>query len=158
MLMLGVVVHLFVPGLFLVAAWRLDARLGWGLRWPLWMRLPLGFVVLIVSAALEGASLPQFFRHGGIPAPFQPTESLVVTGPYRYCRNPIYMAYVGYLLGPGILLGLQSIFPLAGIWWLALAAQARFIEERALRRRFGAQFEAYRQTTPFMIPRFWRRR
>lgn len=158
MLLLGLVVHLLVPGLFLFEAWRLDGRWGWTLGWPFGLRLSLGATVLLLSAALEAASVRQFFRRGGTPSPFQPTESLVVTGPYRYCRHPIYAAYIGYLVGPGMILGLRSIFLLAGIWWLCLASEARFVEERLLHRRFGEQYEAYRRTTPFMIPRVGSRR
>jgi len=78
----------------------------------------------------------------------------VVTGPYRYCRNPIYTAYIGYVLGPGIMLGLRSSFLVAALFWLYLVAVTKFIEEPQLRLRFGEQFELYRCTTPFMIPRF----
>lgn len=158
MLLLGVLVHFLIPGLFLYGAWGLDRHWGTSLTWPMWVRVPLGGVLLAVSLFVEGASLPEFFRRGGSPAPLQPTEALVVTGPYRYCRHPIYVAYIGYLIGPGIMLGLRSIFLLAAIWWACLAMEARFVEERQLRRRFGEQFEAYRRATPFMIPRFWRRR
>jgi protein-S-isoprenylcysteine O-methyltransferase Ste14 len=155
---LGILVHFIIPGLILFGAWGLDVHFGWRLDWPLWLRVVLGGMVLGLSLWVEGAALPQFFRLGGSPSPLQPTESLVVTGPYRYCRHPIYVAYVGYVIGAGILLGLRSAFLVAGVWWLCLAAQARFVEERSLRRRFGEHFEAYRRTTPSMIPRFWRRR
>lgn len=158
MLLLGVAVHFLVPGLFLYWAWCLDARWGWTLGWPLWFRLLAGGLTLLLSVGLEGASVSEFFRRGGTPAPFQPAQSLVVAGPYRYCRHPIYVAYVGYLVGPGIMLGLRSIFVLAAVWWVCMAAEARWVEERLLRRRFGERFEAYRRATPFVIPRCWRRR
>lgn len=158
MFLLGIVVHFFVPAFLLFEAHRMDLRWGWTSNWPLWVRLPPGAIIFVLSVALEAACMPKFFRLGGTPSPFQPTQSLIIAGPYRYCRHPIYVAYIGYVIGLGVMLGSQSIFLLAGIWWLALAAQARFVEEPLLRRRFGEQFETYRRSTPFMIPRLWRHR
>jgi len=158
MLVLGLMIHVLVPGVFLVGAYGLDVGFGWRLTWPLWVRLPLGATILLLSVVLEALSFPPFIRSGGSPSPFHQTESLIVTGPYRYCRHPIYAAYFGFILGPGIMLGLRSSFLTAALWWLCLAVEARFFEEPSLQRRFGEQFEAYRRTTPFTIPRFWRRR
>ena len=153
-LALGAVVHLLLPAALVFGAYGLDRLLGNSLSWVLWVRLPLGAVLFILSVALEGTTLPHFIRAGGLPSPFTPTESLVVTGPYRYCRNPIFIAYIGYVLGPGIILGLRSSFLVAALFWLYLVAVTKFLEEPELHRRFGEQFELYRRTTPFMIPRF----
>lgn len=157
MFLLGVMVHVIVPVLLLLLARDLEHRFGWALGWPIGLRLAAGGTVLLASMILEAASLPQFFRRGGTPSPFQPPQSLVVAGPYRYCRHPIYLAYVGYVLGPGIMLGLRSVFPVSAVWWLGLTIQA-LVEERRLRRRFGEEYESYRRATPFMIPRLWRRK
>jgi len=138
-LALGAVVHLLLPAALVFGAYGLDRLLGKSLSWVLWVRLPLGAVLFILS---------------GLPSPLTPTESLVVTGPYRYCRNPICIAYIGYVVGPGIMLGLRSSFLVAALYWLCLVVVTKFFEEPQLRRRFGEQFELYRRTTPFMIPRF----
>ncbi|MHA2128131.1 MAG: methyltransferase family protein [Promethearchaeota archaeon] len=153
-LALGAVVHLLLPAALVFGAYGLDRLLGKSLSWVLWVRLPLGAVLFILSVALEGATLPHFIRAGGLPSPLTPTESLVVTGPYRYCRNPICIAYIGYVVGPGIMLGLRSSFLVAALYCLCLVMVTKFFEEPQLRRRFGEQFELYRRTTPFMIPRF----
>jgi len=153
-LALGAVVHLLLPAALVFGAYGLDRLLGNSFSWGLWVRLPFGAVLFILSVALEGSTLPHFTRAGGLPSPLTPTESLVVTGPHRYCRNPIYIAYIGYVLGPGIMLGLRSSFLVAALFWLYLVAVTKFLEEPELHRRFGEQFELYRRTTPFMIPRF----
>ncbi len=93
-LALGAVVHLLLPAALVFAAYGLDRLLGNSLSWGLWVRLPFGAVLLILSVALEGSTLPHFIHAGGLPSPLTPTESLVVTGPHRYCRNPIYIAYL----------------------------------------------------------------
>lgn len=153
-LVLGAVVHLLLPAALLFGAYGLDRLLGSSLSWGLWVRLPFGAVLFILSVVLEGSTLLHFVRAGGLPSPLTPTESLVVTGPHRYCRNPIYIAYIGYVLGPGIILGLRSCFLVAVLFWLYLVVVTKFLEEPELHRRFGEQFELYRRTTPFMIPRF----
>ncbi|MFX0203056.1 MAG: methyltransferase family protein [Candidatus Hodarchaeota archaeon] len=153
-LALGAIVHLLLPAALVFGAYGLDRLLGSSLSWGLGVRLPFGAFLFILAVALEGSTLPHFIRAGGLPSPFTPTESLVVTGPYRYCRNPIFIAYIGYVLGPGIMLGLRSSFLVAALFWLYLVAVTKFFEEPELRRRFGEQFELYRRKTPFMIPRF----
>lgn len=153
-LALGAVVHLLLPAALVFGAYGLDRLLGGSLSWGLRVRLPFGAALFILSVVLEGSTLPHFIRAGGLPSPLTPTESLVVTGPYRYCRNPIYIAYIGYVLGPGIMLGLRSSFLVAALFWLYLGGIAKLFEEPGLHRRFGEQFELYRRTTPFMIPRF----
>ena len=157
-LALGAVVHLLLPAALVFGAYGLDRLMGKSLEWALWARLLLGAVLFSLSVALEVATLPHFIRAGGLPSPFAPTKSLVVTGPHRHCRNPIYIAYIGYILGPGIMLGLRSSFLVAGLFWLLLGGWTKLYEERQLRRRFGEKFELYRRTTPFMIPRLRPRR
>jgi len=156
-LALGIAVHLFVPLLFVFIAWRLDRWAGTSLRWPAAVRVPLGAALVLLAAILEGASLPQFFRLGGSPSPMQPTERLVVSGPYRYCRHPIYIAYGGYVLGIGIAVGSLAVFPVTVVFLLMLACFAKCWEEPMLRRRYGEEFDAYRRRTPFFLPRPRRR-
>src|SRR5215475_14955532 len=64
--------------------------------------------MLLIAAGLPGLidSFARFALQGlGTPAPIAPPQNLVVTGLYRYVRNPIYVAVVAVILGQGILLG-----------------------------------------------------
>jgi protein-S-isoprenylcysteine O-methyltransferase Ste14 len=79
----------------------------------------------------------------GTPAPFDPPRRLVIQGPYRFVRNPMY-------IGAGIALAGAAIFheslPLLGYTGIFFLATHLFVvgyEERALRRTFGQEYETY---------------
>ena len=62
--------------------------------------------ILLIVAGLPGLvdSFARFALQGlGTPAPIAPTQNLVVTGLYRYVRNPIYVALVAVILGQAVL-------------------------------------------------------
>jgi len=79
----------------------------------------------------------------GTPAPFDPPRRLVVRGPYRHVRNPMY-------LGAGLALAGAALFYETGVLW-AYAAVFLLVmhlvvisyEEPTLRRTFGEDYEAY---------------
>ncbi len=81
----------------------------------------------------------------GTPAPFDPPRRLVIRGPYRFVRNPMYIG-AGLALG-GAALFYQSIWLLAydGLFLLAAHLFVVYYEEPTLRRNFGAEYEAYCQ-------------
>ncbi|MCK6459538.1 MAG: isoprenylcysteine carboxylmethyltransferase family protein [Planctomycetes bacterium] len=117
--------------------------------WPLVAALPaaLGLSLMAWTIAL-------FSRRGkGTLAPWDAPTRLVVDGPYRHVRNPMM---VGVLL---VLLGEATAFRAPLLWaWLGGALVLvpvfiRFVEERRLAARFGADYERYRRAVPAWIPR-----
>jgi protein-S-isoprenylcysteine O-methyltransferase Ste14 len=81
-------------------------------------------------------------RGGGGPGMRTPPERLVTTGPYAWCRNPMYLGHIVFLIG--LALTFQS--PAAGVlaagtigWFHARVRR----DERRLRERFGAPYDAY---------------
>jgi len=104
--------------------------------------LGLSFILLIPGFGLLYWALGSFFRKKTSPLPFRPTTTLVITGPYRWTRNPMYL---GMLL---VYLGLA--FWSSVLWAILLAPVVvglvgRFVirkEEAYLEARFG---DAYRQ-------------
>ena len=89
----------------------------------------------------------------GTPAPFDPPRRLVVRGPYRLVRNPMYLA-AGLALG-GAALFYQSI-ALAVYAGLFMALTHLFVwlyEEPTLRRTFGDEYEAYCQRVGQWLPK-----
>jgi protein-S-isoprenylcysteine O-methyltransferase Ste14 len=89
----------------------------------------------------------------GTPAPPAPTERLVVGGLYRYVRNPMYLALQAIIVGQVLLLCRPVLLGYAVVVAAATAAFARWYEEPALTRRYGAQYEAYRREVPGWLPR-----
>lgn len=76
--------------------------------------------------------------------PFSKTTALVVTGPYRFTRNPMYLGMLLVLLGIALWLG--TLVPLLVVPLLALALQKGFVEkeERLLEEQFGDEYRAFR--------------
>jgi protein-S-isoprenylcysteine O-methyltransferase Ste14 len=149
----GVVAGL-VP--WLLTRWEAgDSALFW---WPLPLRI-LGGALLVVGAAFLVHAFARFVREGiGTPAPVAPPERPVVGGLYRHVRNPMYVAVVATIAGQWLVLGRLVLLGYAAAVAVAFVAFVRGYEEPALRRRFGAEYEAYRRAVPGWWPRLrpWR--
>ena len=134
--------------------WRLT---GWEVRQPLPLWAPLrivGALLIVAGAAVVIHAFVRFVTEGaGTPAPVAPPERLVVGGLYRYVRNPMYLAVLAAIVGQALLLGQLVLLRYALLVFVAFAAFVRWYEEPALRRRFGAEYEAYRRAVPAWGPR-----
>lgn len=110
---------------------------------------------LLIAAGLVpvAASFAGFIRAGGTPVPAAPPPRLVVTGFYRYVRNPIYVGFLAVLIGQAALFGSPGLLEYAAVAWCIGAAAVRGYEEPVLTRKFGAEYQAYRRAVPAWIPR-----
>jgi protein-S-isoprenylcysteine O-methyltransferase Ste14 len=140
-----------------VAGWVPYAITRWELRPP-----PLGLessrVAGIVLVALGLSVLLECFarfalRGRGTPAPIAPTASLVVSGLYRYVRNPMYWGVLTTVLGQALLFGSVPLLEYAVGLWLVFHAFVVGYEERALRRQFGDSYDTYRGNVRRWLPR-----
>ena len=86
--------------------------------------------------------------------PLDPPKELVVTGPYRYVRNPIYV---------GVLIIVMGYFLWFKTVWMVIYAVVAFLgihlfvtlyEEPTLKKKFGAAYENYCKSVPRWIPKF----
>ena len=103
-----------------------------------------GIVIMALALALILWAALLFHRARTGIVPFSPATSLVLGGPYRFTRNPMYLGMAGILLGAAILMG--SLSPFAVIpAFMALIAE-RFIapEEAMLERAFGRDYLGYK--------------
>jgi protein-S-isoprenylcysteine O-methyltransferase Ste14 len=119
----------------------------------------LGPVLLVAGAVGLLDSFARFALRGrGTPAPILPTERLVVSGLYRYVRNPMYLAVTSIVLGQALLFGEVRLIGYGALVWLAFHLFVIGYEEPTLRRAFGAGYERYRASVPRWIPRLrpWR--
>ena len=94
----------------------------------------------------------------GTPAPIAPTQNLVVTGLYRYVRNPIYIAVVCVTAGQALLFGDGRLLLYGAAVWLAFHLFVVLYEEPTLQGEFGMEYETFRANVPRWIPRLtpWR--
>jgi len=141
-----------LPAVLFLAVHALEARL-----------VPVGslqkaFAVLFIALGIFLAGwtvLTQIAVGKGTPVPVAPPKKLIVTGPYRLCRNPMQLGVIIYYLGVGTLLGSMEIGLAMFLLGLAIGgAYHKFVEEKELRLRFGEEYEEYRKKTPFLIPKW----
>lgn len=139
---------------WLLSGWTLSPPLG---GWE-WTRA-IGAALFAAGLPVLVDSLVRFVREGrGTPTPIAPTERLVVSGLYRHLRNPMYVAVASMVAGQGLFLGSRPVLIYAGCLAAAFHAFVRLYEERALRRRFGSDYEAYCRAVMRWWPRWspWR--
>jgi len=134
---------------FFVAWWRMAGpgagRLPAAVQW-LGLGIGAGGVALAFSAA----------RHLGkqwaLQARLLEGHELITTGPYAYVRHPIYTAMLAMLLAVSLVVGTPLRLALALVFFLAGTFLRTTMEERLLRSRFGAAFEAYRRSAGWLLP------
>jgi len=119
----------------------------------------LGGILIIVGVPGVVDSFARFALEGlGTPAPIAPPQKLVVTGLYRYVRNPIYIALVSVTVGQGLLFGDRRLLWYGAVVWLAFHLFVVLYEEPTLQLKFGMEYETFRANVPRWIPRLtpWR--
>lgn len=79
----------------------------------------------------------------GTPAPFDPPRKLVIRGPYRYVRNPMYIGAGLALAGAALFYESAPLLLYLGIFLLATHLFVVFYYEPTLRRTFGEEYAAY---------------
>ena len=143
---------------FLLAGWGVSALgarpeivaagFGWlaaGFDLEIATRRGAALTLIIGGLLLDGMAAGLFRRRGTAVEPWKPSTALIIEGPYRFSRNPIYVGFaITYL---GLAIAMDS--------WIALILLVpcllvvdRFViqrEERYLSAKFGAAYDAYRQ-------------
>ena len=114
------------------------------------------FVALIplgLGASIYLRCLWEFAAKGrGIPAPVDHPKELVVTGLYRYVRNPMYLGVLLFLFGEALFVEYPG-FLLYAIGWLAVVhLNVLLYEEPNLRKKFGASYERYTAAVSRWLP------
>ena len=127
----------------------------------------LGFLPFrVIGAGLIALGLPvlldsfaRFAIQGlGTPAPIAPPQHLVVTGLYRYVRNPMYVAVVSLIFGQGLLFGSVGVLEYGMVVWLGFHIFVLAYEEPTLRARFGDEYQEFCANVRRWLPRVkpWR--
>jgi protein-S-isoprenylcysteine O-methyltransferase Ste14 len=105
--------------------------------------LTIGLFPMLYGCALAAGALIRFRRAGTTVRPDRASRALVIDGPYRFTRNPMYLALA--LVYTGIALAAQSLWALLLLPAALLVIRYRVIapEEAFLRRRFGDAYAEY---------------
>jgi len=136
-------VRIFPPAIHLVSI-----AIGFLLQWTVPIRisgmLVPGILLLTTAVGLGAWSVIRMSRAGTTPNPTRPTTALVIRGPYRFTRNPMYLSWELIVVG----VGLAANAP----WVIVMAIPAAFLtqrlvidkEERYLEGKFGAEYLNYK--------------
>ncbi len=89
----------------------------------------------------------------GTPAPFDPPRRLVVRGPYRFVRNPMYIGAGLALAGASLVYHSWALVVYAALLGIASHIFVVVYEEPTLRRLFGPDYDAYRARVHRWLPR-----
>lgn len=146
---LVVVVGGFFTGVYLLA----PGWLSWSysLAYPLWLR-GLGAIFMAGGVALLAWSHRHLGRNFHSLVALHSEQALVVSGPYRWVRHPMYVAFLLFDVGCGLLSAnhvLTWVFPALLILHIALRLG---LEERLLTERFGEAYWIYAQETARFLP------
>jgi protein-S-isoprenylcysteine O-methyltransferase Ste14 len=104
-----------------------------------------GGVLILIGMSLILWAVRLFARAGTTIKPFEASTKMIVAGPYRWSRNPIYLGMAMILLGIGLALGTLTPFAILPLFvWLI---QKNFIahEEAMLDKSFGPAYAEYKK-------------
>ncbi len=123
-LMVGIVVHVFLPATMFPVAW-----IGHSVGWPVLLTGLLLAAWAVATAATVDVA--------------KPTE-VIASGPYRLSRNPMYLAWALINLGVGLIVngGWVVMFLIGALLFTHLITIPS--EERSLERRFGQSYISYK--------------
>jgi protein-S-isoprenylcysteine O-methyltransferase Ste14 len=145
----------FGPGLVLVLIPWLTTKWHSGAAYPVPVDV-LGIVLIALGTVVLILSFVKFPAEGeGTPFPTNPPSSkhVIAGGPYRYVRNPIYVAFTPVLVGMALVLARPVLLVYAVALIVALCAFVHWYEEPTMRKKFGASYEEYRARVPGWLPR-----
>jgi protein-S-isoprenylcysteine O-methyltransferase Ste14 len=115
----------------------------------------LGGLLAAAGAMLAVSCIFTFVFVGrGTPAPFDPPRRLVVSGPYRFARNPMYVGAGAALLGAALYYESLQLVVYAVGFLLVMQLFVRLYEEPILRETFGCEYQDY----CLRVGRWWPRR
>jgi protein-S-isoprenylcysteine O-methyltransferase Ste14 len=114
------------------------------LIWPgVWVRL-IGLVPLVGGIWLFSSARAAFRRRRTALMPWTPSTNLVQDGPYRFSRNPIYLAFASMYLGAALIFDSICILIMLVIAVVLFDRMQIPREERYLQEKFGEEFARYR--------------
>ncbi|NQT68384.1 MAG: isoprenylcysteine carboxylmethyltransferase family protein [Desulfobacteraceae bacterium] len=146
-------VLVFVPTAILIVS--RGTRFYPDLQYPTEVTFFLAMAIVSTGGYLAVRTATLFTKSGdGTPAPWEPPKKLVITGPYRYVRNPMISGAILILLGETVLFNSWPLFLWTIVFLAGKMLYLPFIEEKELKQRFGEPYLEYMAHVPRWIPRF----
>jgi protein-S-isoprenylcysteine O-methyltransferase Ste14 len=102
-----------------------------------------GILILLAGLVFVASASILFKRTGQNPAPWKPSPELILKGPYRITRNPMYLGVTLFELGLGLAVNNLWISVFAAPALLIVHLVAVLPEERYLSEKFGESYKAY---------------
>lgn len=109
-------------------------------------------LILLGAALLLWSGFGFSFIGRGTPNPVDEPNELVVWGPYRWVRNPMYVGVLTIIVGEAIAFSLALLI-YAAVLWAFFHTVVVLYEEPHLTERFGESYVAYRRRVWRWIPR-----
>ena len=141
------------PGIVLVylPLWLTRFRVPAGEPW--WQIAIAGMLIAAGVAPLAESARRFIYAGRGTLVPTTPTEHLVVSGFYRFVRNPMYVGVLIVLAGEAVLFERRGLILYLAIVWVATHLFVCLYEEPTLRRRYGDEYLRFKQNVPRWVPR-----
>ena len=145
---------LALPGLFaFYVPWRVFG-VSWSIVDPADPRHAAGLGGIACGSALLLACIWEFARRGrGTLSPVDPPRHLVISGLYRFVRNPMYLSVTLIVLGEILLAESRGLLLYWLLWFAAVNLFVMGYEEPALRRQFGDEYDRYTRAVGRWVPR-----
>ena len=118
-----------------------------------WQKMSAAVLILVgLTPLLE--SIERFVLIGrGTLLPTVPTEHLVVSGLYRYVRNPMYVGVLISLAGEALLFWSRGVLLEGCAGLIAVHCFVLLYEEPTLTRKFPGEYPLYKRHVPRWLPR-----
>jgi protein-S-isoprenylcysteine O-methyltransferase Ste14 len=107
------------------------------------LRLAAAVLILACGVSLVASARILFKRTGQNPIPWKPTPELILQGPYRFTRNPMYVGVTLFVIGLGLAVNNLWISLFAAPALLVVHVIAVLPEERYLAAKFGESYRSF---------------
>lgn len=155
-LLAGLIFVILLPLGFVYSGAILDRSISFGApKLGFWPYIVGGPVMLLGGGFAIWSILSQIVNAGGTPLPMMATQELLISGAFRFCRNPMTFGTILLYLGLGIVLVSLGTLTIVLVVSAFLLLYIKRIEEKELEARFGEAYQTYKERTPFLIPRFF---
>jgi protein-S-isoprenylcysteine O-methyltransferase len=120
-----------------------------------WWTLGLGVATVVAGVALRAWAIVSLGRYFRREVTIEPGQRLIRRGPYRLLRHPSYTGICLAFAGLGLALGSWVGAAVALVIVVAGMLPRIHVEEHALARTFGAEYDAYAASTARLLPHVW---